>query len=128
MAAGAGDCVDRGRTGWLNATPAHPAEPCRSRRGAMSFTSIRIPTAAPYVLRRARVPASLVDAPPVDAQSDTEGSLLLDLHIERGRIAALAASAAESRAAAGVTVDLDGRQVWPTLIDVHAHLDKGHIF
>jgi cytosine/creatinine deaminase len=90
----------------------------------MSFKSITIPTSPSYVVRQARVPACLVDAPPADAQSDGDGALLLDLHVERGRIAAIAQ--ASDQPAAGASVDLDGRQLWPTLVDMHTHLDKGH--
>src|SRR5262249_18007382 len=81
------------------------------------------PTSPTYVLRRARVPACLVDAAPADAPADRDGSLLLDIHVERGRIAQLVKPA--EGATDGPSVDLDGRQVWPTLVDAHTHLDKG---
>jgi cytosine deaminase len=92
----------------------------------MTFKSIQIPTSPAYLLRRARVPACLVDEPPADAQADADGSLLIDIHVDHGRIATIAKSTGESGAAP--SIDLAGRQVWPTLIDVHTHLDKGHIF
>jgi cytosine deaminase len=91
----------------------------------MSFKSITIPTSAAYVLRRARVPACLVDGPPADAPADADGSLLIDIHVDRGRIAQLAKPADGSTSSP--SVDLDGRQVWPTLVDAHTHLDKGHV-
>src|SRR5262245_28399747 len=90
----------------------------------MSFKSVNIPTSAGYVLRRARVPACLVDAAPTDAPADREGSLLLDIHIDHGKIAHLTKAA--DGPIDGPAVDLDGLQVWPTLVDAHTHLDKGH--
>jgi len=65
----------------------------------MTFKSIKIPESPAYVLRRARVPACLVDNHPVDAQSEADGSLLLadiedaikpdDSHYARTRLLAL---------------------------------------
>jgi cytosine deaminase len=92
----------------------------------MSFKSIKIPESAAYLLRRTRVPACLVDGPPADAQADADGSLLLDIHVDRGRIAAVAKPTDEPTDSP--SIDLGGLQVWPTLVDAHAHLDKGHIF
>ena len=49
-----------------------------------------------------------------------------DLLVEDERIAAIEpASAAAS--AHFPAIDLEAHHVWPTLIDMHAHLDKGHI-
>src|SRR3954447_11888395 len=92
----------------------------------MSFKFIKIPENVAYVLRRARVPACLVDGPPADAQVDADGSLLLDIHVDRGRIAAVASPMGQP--ADRPSIDLGGLQVWPTLVDAHTHLDKGHIF
>jgi cytosine deaminase len=50
---------------------------------------------------------------------------LLDIEVNGARIAAL--TAAQNAPTAVPAVDLDGRHAWPTLIDAHAHLDKGHI-
>jgi cytosine deaminase len=45
--------------------------------------------------------------------------------IEDGKLARFAPPGASDQD--GITrVDLGGRQVWPTLIDIHTHLDKGH--
>src|SRR5258708_964762 len=92
----------------------------------MTFKSIKIPESPTYVLRRARVPARLVDSHPVDARSHADGSLLLGPHVDRGRVAAITSPTGESSEI--TSIDLAGRQVWPTLVDAHAHLDKGHIF
>lgn len=76
-------------------------------------------------LRNARVPVSLLaDGLPAGATADAAGLAAVDLLLEDG-----AAAAVLPTGAAGVdaTVDLDGRLVWPMLIDAHAHLDKAHI-
>jgi len=67
-----------------------------------------IPTSGDYWLCRTRLP---------------DGPALLDLHISGGVVAAVAP--------AGVApggVDLAGGQVWPCFVNVHTHLDKGHIW
>jgi cytosine/creatinine deaminase len=77
-----------------------------------------------FRLRRARVPATLLTAAapgPIDA----EGLVDLDLEIAGGRVAAIAPSGAFP---AGSAVDLDFGQVWPAFVDLHTHLDKGHIW
>lgn len=71
-----------------------------------------IPASGDYWLRRARLPAAVVD-----------GAALADLRVAGGVIAAVAPA---GTAPAGV--DLAGGQVWPCFVDVHTHLDKGHIW
>ncbi|WP_295048750.1 cytosine deaminase [uncultured Paracoccus sp.] len=74
-------------------------------------------------LRDARVPVSLLsDGLPPGAVADGAGLAAVDLLIEGRRIAAVlpAGTAPEG-------LDLDGRSVWPMLVDAHAHLDKGHV-
>jgi cytosine/creatinine deaminase len=76
------------------------------------------------VLARARVPVPfLVAGVPEGAEVDRDGAALVDLALEDGRVAAVApgGSLPEPR------LDLAGRHAWPMLVDVHAHLDKGHI-
>jgi cytosine deaminase len=67
-----------------------------------------IPASGDYWLCRARLP---------------DGRALVDLRIAGGTVAAIAPAGA---APAGV--DLAGGQVWPCFVDVHTHLDKGHIW
>jgi cytosine/creatinine deaminase len=85
--------------------------------------ALAIPLERCYWLRRARVPACFLVAPVAAAPPDTDGALLLDLLIEDGRIAQIAAAAATPAAEVPV-VDVAGRQVWPALVDMHTHLDK----
>jgi cytosine deaminase len=76
-----------------------------------------------YLLRNARVPAPfLIDAPSGMA-IDRDGAGLVDVLIDKGRITAVTVP---ETITIPETIDLDGRHVWPHLIDVHTHLDKGH--
>ncbi len=79
-----------------------------------------------FTLKRARVPACFLTAAPPGSEQDRDGSLLLDITVTSGKITKIRPS--------GIVgddgpppVDLGGRQVWATLIDMHAHLDKGQV-
>ncbi len=64
----------------------------------------------------------------VDAALPGEGEqVLVDIAIEEGRIAALRAAGTPPGPGATV-IEQDGGEVWPGLLDVHSHLDKGHIW
>jgi cytosine/creatinine deaminase len=89
-----------------------------------AFKSIDIPERRSYALRRARVPACLLASPPAAVPADSDGGLLVDIEIENERIARIAPADAANPLPG---VDLAGRHVWPTLVDLHTHLDKGHI-
>src|SRR5262245_20312048 len=93
------------------------------------FKDIRIPAADSYWLQRARVPSSLIDERPAAAPVDREGNALVDMLIEKGRIAAVQAASAVTSPTRDdrAVVDLGGRQVWPRLVDMHVHLDKGFV-
>lgn len=67
-----------------------------------------IPASGDYWLCRARLP---------------DGQAPVDLRIAGGIVAAVAPAGA-----APSGVDLAGGQVWPCFVDVHTHLDKGHIW
>jgi cytosine/creatinine deaminase len=54
--------------------------------------------------------------------------VLVDLAIRDGRIAALHPAGQGSAACGAGLIEQDGGEVWPGLIDVHTHLDKGHIW
>lgn len=90
------------------------------------FPSLAARLARPERIRlaKARVPVALLsDDVPVGAELDRDGSALLDILIENGKIAAITPTLADNGEDA---VALEGRHVWPLLIDAHAHLDKGH--
>lgn len=85
---------------------------------------LSIPDTPRLVLSNARVPAELVVTPPPGARQDAEGALLLDLLLDRGRVAGL--FPAGTAPDAGAHIDLQGRHLWPAFIDMHTHLDCGH--
>jgi cytosine/creatinine deaminase len=89
------------------------------------FREFTIPTAKDYWLRNARIPAAMLARPVAQASADGDGSLLLDLLIADGTIETIVPVGI---AAGDVpSLDLGGRLMWPGLIDMHTHLDKGHI-
>jgi cytosine/creatinine deaminase len=88
------------------------------------FADIAWPSARRYWLANARVPACLLnDAAQLPA--DAEGVVDADLLIDDGKFARLERPRGH-RDDDTPRVDIGGRQVWPTLIDIHTHLDKGH--
>lgn len=82
-----------------------------------------LPAGGRFVLRRAGVPACLLDLPPPEAAANAEGLALVDIAIANGGIESI-----RRAAPAGDGIDLDGGQVWPCFVDMHTHLDKGHIW
>jgi cytosine deaminase len=76
-------------------------------------------------IANARVPLCLLEGHFADAG---EQLALVDLDLEDGRISGInVAGSAPADEGAGL-IDQDGGQVWPGLIDLHTHLDKGHIW
>lgn len=79
------------------------------------------PSTDRWRLARARVPACLLGP-----EGDGDGLRLVDLDIAAGGIARVAPAGA-----AGTDqprLDLAGRMVLPAFVDMHTHLDKGHIW
>ena len=79
-----------------------------------------------YRLANAATPRCLIDgAAPLAGFADD--LVALDIDVTGARITAISAA---GRAAGGAlpVVDLKGRLVWPCFIDLHTHLDKGHIW
>ena len=78
-----------------------------------------------YWLKNAHVPKCLVSGD--DYREETRAGLcLVDLKIERGQIAAIVpANTSHPKIPA---LDLHKKIVLPCLVDVHTHLDKGHIW
>jgi cytosine deaminase len=84
---------------------------------------VEVPQRPHLWLADARAQACLFgDTPP--SKPDFEGLVRFDLEIRDGRIAAIAPL---DSAPAGA-VDLRGGLVWPGFVDIHTHLDKGHIW
>lgn len=94
----------------------------------MSFdlSALTIPESGPYWLKRARVPTCFMATMVAEAVADGDGTVLLDLLIEEGAIGRIVASGTIA-ASQPPSVDMAGRLVWPTLVDMHAHLDKCHV-
>src|SRR4028119_1348805 len=88
-----------------------------------------IPTAEHYWLKNVHVPASVLSLndSTITGQQTGEGLCLIDLEIAEGNIVQIiTADACDT----GETpsVNLRGGQVWPCFVDMHTHLDKGHIW
>ncbi len=79
---------------------------------------------APVTLRRARVPLPFLSDAPPGLVADRDTAALVDVTLAGGRVTAVAAASGDLGFG---DIDLDGRHLWPTLVDVHAHLDKAHI-
>lgn len=77
-----------------------------------------------YRLANARVPAGFLSDAPKAASADIDGALLVDIDVEGGKIARIAPAGTTSSDGRNL-IDLHGRIVWPTLVDIHTHLDKG---
>lgn len=79
-------------------------------------------------LRNARIPVALMAGQgPERGVSDRDGALLVDLLVQDDAIADIAPAGVLAFDGGVQVVDLEGRHVWPLLLDVHAHLDKGHM-
>ena len=89
------------------------------------FKTLQIPEVQRYWIRQACVPICFLPGGPKTAL-DRDGATLVDILVDNHLIAAIepAGTAASTDLPA---IDLESRHVWPTLIDMHAHLDKGHI-
>jgi len=87
---------------------------------------IEIPAQGSYMLARARVPAVFLASVPQGVVPDAEGSCPLDIRVEHGRVAAILPTGTPQAEGLPV-VDVEGRQVWATLLDIHTHLDKGQV-
>jgi cytosine deaminase len=91
-----------------------------------NFSEMVWPDATSYRIANARIPLSLLSGPHGFAPQDREdGAALLDMLVENGRIVRLLPARSTSDDQRPF-VDLQGRQVWPMLVDVHTHLDRGH--
>jgi cytosine deaminase len=84
-----------------------------------------IPSSENYWIKNAQVPTALLVSS--DFKQMNEGLCLVDLEIARGAIAQIV-PAGSSATGDTPTVDWRKGQVWPCFVDMHTHLDKGHIW
>ena len=84
-----------------------------------------IPIVDRYWLKNAHVPASLIESDQFPTQT-REGLCLVDLEIVEGAIARIIP--ASSEIFSPPSIDLRRGIVFPCFVDMHAHLDKGHIW
>jgi cytosine deaminase len=83
-----------------------------------------IPPGGSLSFSRASVPAAVLGAGIPKGPVSADGLATVDIDIVGGFIERIAPSAPEAPAGA---IDLDRSQVWPAFVDIHTHLDKGHI-
>ena len=88
---------------------------------------LEIPERPHYWLADGRAQGCLVEGEGLGAP-DFEGLVRLDLEIRDGRIARVAPAGSAPAGPSDGIVDLRGGLVWPGFVDVHTHLDKGHIW
>ncbi|MDJ1180793.1 cytosine deaminase [Roseofilum sp. BLCC_M91] len=83
-----------------------------------------------YWLCNAQVPLCLFlpkHCPPT-ITPNSEKLVRVDIHIEEGMITEICASGDRPPSNEKDVYDMKGGQVWPTFVDIHTHLDKGHIW
>ncbi len=80
---------------------------------------------AAYRLANVRVPSCLLSE--TAAPADREGLCRVDLAVREGRLTEVRPAGA-SAAASVPSEDLRGRLILPCFVDLHTHLDKGHIW
>ncbi len=79
-----------------------------------------------WAIRNARIPACLVQGAAL--ASDRDGLALVDMVVAGQRIGSLLPAGLPGLEADTPFIDLAGGMVLPCLVDVHTHLDKGHIW
>ncbi len=84
-----------------------------------------IPDADRYCLKNARIPSCLLESAEIFKQTK-EGLCLVDLEIVAGKISRIFPGGDLNSNLE--TIDLNKKIVFPCFIDMHTHLDKGHIW
>ncbi len=92
----------------------------------MSKGFANLPDAPAYRLINARAPLSLLTASGLAA--DRDGLAAIDLTVEEGRIASVLPVGMATLDDGLPVLDLDSGIILPRLVDIHTHLDKGHIW
>ncbi len=96
-----------------------------------------LPSTSNYLLKNAGVPVSLSETQSIalnpnqaSVRQAGEGVCLVDVEIAAGTIAQIIPAGTKPVSSYGdiPVVDLQGGLVWPCFVDMHTHLDKGHIW
>ncbi|MEG4293798.1 cytosine deaminase [Microcoleus sp. C2C3] len=96
-----------------------------------------LPSTSNYLLKNAAVPVSLSETQSIalhpnraSVRHTGEGVCLVDVEIAAGTIAQIIPAGTKPVSSYGdiPVVDLQGGLVWPCFVDMHTHLDKGHIW
>ncbi|MEG4030330.1 MULTISPECIES: cytosine deaminase [unclassified Microcoleus] len=96
-----------------------------------------LPSTSNYLLKNARVPASLLEMKSIALSACTVATTgsennfcLVDLEIAAGKITHITPAGTKPVSSSGYipVIDLQGGLVWPCFVDMHTHLDKGHIW
>jgi cytosine deaminase len=82
-----------------------------------------VPTTPRYVLLNATLPAALLDDPPKGV--DRDGLVAGNVFIVNGKIEKVTAP---GHASGTSLLDMSGGMVFPCFVDMHTHIDKGHIW
>ncbi len=83
----------------------------------------KIPREPRFVLANATLPAVLTDG--VAGAPDADGLIAADITIRNGTIERIDPPGRRTKLP---RLDLDRGMVWPCFVDMHTHLDKGHIW
>lgn len=89
---------------------------------------VPLPVASHLVLENAAVPVCLLPGDIAGAVPDAHSLVRVDIALRDGRIASITAHGAQPAPPEVARTTLDGVQVWPCFVDMHTHLDKGHIW
>ena len=96
-----------------------------------------LPSTSNYLLKNAAVPVSLSETQSIalnpnraSVRNAGEGLCVVDVEIAAGTIAQIIPAGTKPVSSSGdiSVVDLQGGLVWPCFVDMHTHLDKGHIW
>src|SRR5437867_2845766 len=85
---------------------------------------LAVPERNVYRLRNATVASPLLSELPPGVPVSPDGLARVDVVVRDGLVASVVPP--ETPEGPEASVDLAGGQLWPCLIDVHTHLDKGH--
>ena len=94
----------------------------------MTHSFVQVPAVPHYRLCNARIPRSLlVDSAISEARQIGDGLMAADIEIRDGLVASICPVGLAWESSIP-SVDIHSGLVWPCFVDMHTHLDKGHIW